>query len=66
MANQNQPKAQQSNQGQSKLHEVRNPTTGETRQVTQEEWRNRRGDSSLDGFERVDGADDDSGTTSQA
>lgn len=39
--------------GQQKLHTVRN-AAGETRQVTQEQWRNRANDSSLQGFERVD------------
>jgi hypothetical protein len=40
--------------GQQKLHTVQNPLTGEQRQISQEQWRNRRDDPSLDGFERVD------------
>lgn len=43
------------NRGQQKLHDVRNAQTGETRQITQEQWRNRSSDPSLAGFERVDG-----------
>ena len=56
--------------GQQRMHSVRNPSTGEARQITQEQWRDRANDPSLTGFERVD--DDDQtaeppqgGTTSQ-
>jgi hypothetical protein len=55
------PKPEGGAPGQQKLHEVRNPTTGETRQVTQEQWRNRREDPSLGGFERVDGDEAEGG-----
>jgi len=34
------------------LHDVTNPATGEMRQVTQAEWKNRATDPTLVGFER--------------
>jgi len=42
------------NQGQVKLHKVRNSSTGEERDITQAQWKDRNNDPSLDGFERVD------------
>jgi hypothetical protein len=54
------------NQGQQKLHTVTNPATGESRQITQEQWRNRKTDASLEGFERVDEETPDGGATPQA
>jgi hypothetical protein len=50
--------------GQQKMHPVQNPTTGETREITQEQWRNRKDDPSLEGFERVDA--DESGDDTEA
>lgn len=43
--------SKQPNQGQQKPHQVRNRTTGETKTMTQEEWRNR---DKAAGWERVD------------
>lgn len=50
----NQQKQGQQNQGQQKVHQVQNPNTGEQRPVTQEQWKNRKDDPTLQGFERVD------------
>ena len=40
--------------GQQQTHGVINAATGESRQVTQAQWRKRRSDATLEGFTRVD------------
>lgn len=58
------PKDKQANRGQEKLHTVRNPTTGEEREVSQADWKRDREALQQEGFERVDEVDQ--GTVAEA
>ena len=57
MANQNQSKGTESAKGQQKMHQIRNSQTGESREVSQEQWRTDGKTLREQGFERVDAED---------